>query len=488
MAEFLNISDWEKQLKEDFSQFNPEPPPELWQNLEESLEKINGESSLDQGLRDRFDAFQPEVPKEVWTSLESQLGQMVGSAVPAGGVTVLAKSIIVAASLAITAATAWWIWDKNAIDSKDAEILETTGNKKNVLTGENEIDTEAPRNRQGIESGNDLPEDIKLSENEKNPLFGGNRQALAEPAQKTGNKTPGVVEKSGANAENQPPMGGGNANSGSMPDKTPTTGINRKPTLIWSHKGGDICEGAYITLTVKGEYSRILLVDNKRPLSISPNLLKHDGEHRFTLSGAGEHHLMAIIDFSGQQDTQNMVFMVREKPKAEIVFNILENPTYELSLNSGEELEQYNWWIDGKQMSHQNYFRHTFYDFQPTQHRIKAVIQGISGCTDTLNRDLFNNYVTTLKNPDVRNVLAPGGEPDNRELYVAINACTHYELYIFNSKKELVFESFDLNKRWGGTNAFTGLECPAGTYLVMIRYAQANGEVKERIRKADLIR
>ncbi|MES2655747.1 MAG: gliding motility-associated C-terminal domain-containing protein [Bacteroidota bacterium] len=93
----------------------------------------------------------------------------------------------------------------------------------------------------------------------------------------------------------------------------------------------------------------------------------------------------------------------------------------------------------------------------------------------------------TLKN--LQNVITPNNDGLNDKYLVDIEGEKYYNLKIYNTQNELVFESSDKLNNWDGTNFKTGQACAMGTYYGILIYKGAdNADLKTLKTAIQLIR
>ncbi len=93
----------------------------------------------------------------------------------------------------------------------------------------------------------------------------------------------------------------------------------------------------------------------------------------------------------------------------------------------------------------------------------------------------------TLKN--LQNVFTPNNDGLNDKYLVEIEGEKYYNLKIYNTQNELVFESSDKLNNWDGTNFKTGQACAMGTYYGILIYKGAdNADLKTLKTAIQLIR
>lgn len=79
--------------------------------------------------------------------------------------------------------------------------------------------------------------------------------------------------------------------------------------------------------------------------------------------------------------------------------------------------------------------------------------------------------VDTLIAPEIPNTFTPGDDDNlNKEFVIKIENESTYRLRIFDSKANMVFESFKKETRWNGQHFKSGENCEPGKYFYMFDY------------------
>lgn len=96
---------------------------------------------------------------------------------------------------------------------------------------------------------------------------------------------------------------------------------------------------------------------------------------------------------------------------------------------------------------------------------------------DEIEKPREETAVVTIKK--VPNTLTPNNDGLNDKYLIEIEGEKYYNLRIYNTQNELIFESNDKLNNWDGTNFKTGQACGSGTYYGILVYKGAdNAEVK----------
>ena len=93
---------------------------------------------------------------------------------------------------------------------------------------------------------------------------------------------------------------------------------------------------------------------------------------------------------------------------------------------------------------------------------------------ETINQPIKTNTlsdVDTLIVPDIPNIFTPGDDDKlNKEFVIKIENESTYRLRVFDSKANLVFESFKKELHWNGQHFKTGENCESGNYFYIFDY------------------
>lgn len=118
---------------------------------------------------------------------------------------------------------------------------------------------------------------------------------------------------------------------------------------------------------------------------------------------------------------------------------------------------------------------------------VQQVVFHPSGCRDTIIQ-----YIDIK--PEVRyflpNAFTPNSDSVN-DVFKGVGAmegATAFDLTIWNRWGELIFQSSDPDGAWNGRKNNTGIDCPAGVYIVVVKYKDPRGKPVELKGFATLIR
>lgn len=93
--------------------------------------------------------------------------------------------------------------------------------------------------------------------------------------------------------------------------------------------------------------------------------------------------------------------------------------------------------------------------------------------TETINQSnkIALSDTDTLNTPDIPNTFTPGDDDNlNKEFVIKIDNENLYRLRVFDTKANLVFESFKKELRWNGQHFKTGENCESGKYFYIFDY------------------
>jgi gliding motility-associated-like protein len=93
-----------------------------------------------------------------------------------------------------------------------------------------------------------------------------------------------------------------------------------------------------------------------------------------------------------------------------------------------------------------------------------------NGCVDSFVTIVKPNYIYTDQKPIVPDVFTPNGDGINDRFDIGIRNEEKYHLLVVDRAGNTVFESFEKENTWDGTNIHTGEVCPATTYIMVFVY------------------
>lgn len=102
-----------------------------------------------------------------------------------------------------------------------------------------------------------------------------------------------------------------------------------------------------------------------------------------------------------------------------------------------------------------------------------ATIENISINEPEVNTQTPNTIldIDTLIAPEIPNTFTPGDDDNlNKEFVIKIDNESTYRLRVFDSKANLVFESFKKEIRWNGQHLKSGENCESGNYFYIFDY------------------
>ena len=73
------------------------------------------------------------------------------------------------------------------------------------------------------------------------------------------------------------------------------------------------------------------------------------------------------------------------------------------------------------------------------------------------------------------NVFSPDGDGINDELFISASHIKDFQITVFDSKNNVVYQSNDVNFRWNGIGIKSGLPAPAGSYYYIITASDEQG-------------
>jgi len=179
------------------------------------------------------------------------------------------------------------------------------------------------------------------------------------------------------------------------------------------------------------------------------------------------------IHVSGSSGEVYRIANIIEKPKAR--FSVRRQDQMACTFNNTSlQAVKYTWdFGDGSEIESGYYAVHTYRDTGKYLVRLKAYNAG--GCVDS-----FLQYVNvkSFVSPQVSsNVITPNGDNKNDDVYVTVEDETNFTFTIVDHTGQVVFQTNDKNKHWGGKNQFTGSDCMPGAYFYSISYSfKQNGE------------
>jgi gliding motility-associated-like protein len=102
-----------------------------------------------------------------------------------------------------------------------------------------------------------------------------------------------------------------------------------------------------------------------------------------------------------------------------------------------------------------------------------ATVENISINEPEVNTQTPNTIldIDTLIAPEIPNTFTPGDDDNlNKEFVIKIDNESTYRLRVFDSKANLVFESFKKEIRWNGQHLKSGENCESGNYFYIFDY------------------
>ena len=100
------------------------------------------------------------------------------------------------------------------------------------------------------------------------------------------------------------------------------------------------------------------------------------------------------------------------------------------------------------------------------------VTENMNGCVDTTCQEFIVHDIPALVTP---NVFTPGQNGVNDYFYFSGDGVIQFSCQVFNSWGNQVFEFYDINEQWDGTNMSNGSQCSDGTYFYTFALTYSNG-------------
>lgn len=159
-------------------------------------------------------------------------------------------------------------------------------------------------------------------------------------------------------------------------------------------------------------------------------------------------------------------------------------------INSSKGTSRYQWnFGDGRGTS--NAFE-PVYQYQPSTREsfiVTLKAESPEGCKVQTEMEIRNTNLVKISKPEIPNVFTPGNSDGlNDRFKVKIENEVEFQLVISNTAGKMVFEASNKKSAWDGNDMITGQPCPAGQYIVTLRYRQIDQEPAIERTKLTLIR
>jgi len=205
------------------------------------------------------------------------------------------------------------------------------------------------------------------------------------------------------------------------------------------------------------------------------------GENVHTYSRAGVFRAHLTID----SIRADRIITVLATPKAR--FTVNQAGKLECSFNNTSvNANNYDWNYGDGSADEQGFYPSHAYD-DTGRYEVRLVAIGSSGCADTSVQ-----YINVQKftEPGITsNAITPNGDGLNDDVGVNIEGETSFQFTIADATGQVVFQTSDKSRAWGGQNQFTGSECKAGIYYYTIKYSfKGNPAPKPKQGSINLIR
>lgn len=175
--------------------------------------------------------------------------------------------------------------------------------------------------------------------------------------------------------------------------------------------------------------------------------------------------------------TLENLFTVRESPNASFSWqpNVVSNINSIVNLNMDETISNWEWTIDDIYVTSELSPYYTFLD--TGIHKVQLVIMNEYGCTDTSLQFIDVVPFTQMYIP---NSFSPNSDGIN-DVFIGqgllVNNLENYKMEIYNRWGGLVFQSFQSEIGWNGTN--NKEEMPTGIYIYRISFLDNRQNIQE---------
>jgi len=185
-----------------------------------------------------------------------------------------------------------------------------------------------------------------------------------------------------------------------------------------------------------------------------------------TLSHTYDKAASYAIHISGPSVEAYRLIYIIDKPKAHFIVHQPDRMVCTFN-NTSQQAIKYAWnFGDGSDVEYGYYASHTYPDTGRYLVRLRAY--NSNGCSDS-----FLQYVNVrdFSAPKVStNVITPNNDNKNDDAYVIADGETIFTWTITDNTGQLVFQTNDKNKHWGGKNQNSGADCKPGPYYWSISY------------------
>ena len=158
--------------------------------------------------------------------------------------------------------------------------------------------------------------------------------------------------------------------------------------------------------------------------------------------------------------------------------------------SSSSDAVNFAWEIDSSSVGflNQENIDYTFPSPNPSQYEVCLTVSNIEGCeSDTCKTiSIKDNFIFYAPN-----AFTPDGDEKNDLFGPIVHGVDEYSyrMYIFNRWGELVYESYNENVKWDGTNLIDNKMSSPGVYVWKVElYDSINNEPKSFIGNVNLVR
>lgn len=455
---------FDEQLREQLASFDPEVPEGVWEAMESSLDALNQNLQFDAAIRETVEQVNIPAPEGVFQAVQSQLG----SGIFGSGLSIAGKWILGSVLAGVVATSVWFVADQKK-EQAVVTLTQGTGQNEGVTNLEKADDNPANMDQESVQ-------DLPATENTVNPaVLGGinNTYSNHPQAYPPGNTpNPAYVEV--------PP--GGLLNQAKDEDsiRVRRPALPKTPVFGFSNKDTMLCVGQTYKLF-------LLHADNcVYEVWMNGNCLNRgirgNQKTEYPMTTAGLYHIECRILDGETIHTRAQFVYINPLPEVKLSKSDIGGGRYVFEASEGIKTD---WYLDGGKMTNGNI---QLYDALPKDHRMTAQVTNKFGCTDSASLEFRNNFVFEVKEPVIPNVFTPDGDGKNDVYTVELEGATHYQIYIFNSRSQLVFESTDPKAGWDGRDKYKQNRIEPGMYTCIIDYALAGGEIKRVTKKIELIK
>lgn len=455
---------FDEQLREQLASLDPEVPEGVWEAMESSLDALNQNLQFDAVIRETVEQVNIPAPEGVFQAVQSQLG----SGIFGSGLSIAGKWILGSVLAGVVATSVWFVAVQKEEQAMDT-ITPGTEQKEEVIIGENAEDKQANK-------GNILELELPASENGFNLASSGEISTTysSHPQEYPPVNTPNPSNLEAApGATNNRPQDDDSirVRRPALP-KTPVFGFSRMDTLL--------CEGQTYKLFLLNADNCVYEVWING--SCHKKGIKGNQQTEYPMTTTGLFHIECrILDGETIHKKEQYVY-INPLPEVKLNKSDIGGGRYVFEATEGVKT---SWYLDGGKTLN-GYIQ--LYDALPKDHRMTAQVTNKFGCTDSASLEFRNNFVFEVKEPIIPNVFTPDGDGKNDVYTVELEGATHYQIYIFNSRSQLVFESTDPKAGWDGKDKYKQNRIESGTYTCIIDYALAGGEIKRVTKKIELIK